>query len=230
MRNISGNNRIPSKNDFNIIFISVFVLNYPFNFLNFEFQNSNQSDPQKNFHQHNSHSKTFSITNETINIYMILIKMMHSNANTSYITDYKCHPEMKSFVEIYCWSSPLKMCIERNVLKKGTKLQNIVSCCGPYGPIIDLVIRATIPHMLVLYIGESTSSITSTDGKTGKLKTFLERHFKDQVILDTITKWFQTIGNASDYSNAYRQYRQAILVSQFQKLVCQPYCSVSNIY
>ena len=75
--------------------------------------------------------------------------------------------------------------------------------------IIQLVIRATIPHMQVLYIGESTSSISSIDGKTGKLKTFLERHFKDQVLLETITKWFQTIGNASDYSNAYRQYRQA---------------------
>ena len=139
--------------------------------------------------------------------------MMHSNSN-AYITDYKCHPEIKSFVENYCWSSPLTKCIERNVLKKGNKLQTLVSCCGPYGPIIDLVIRATIPHMLVLYIGESTSSISSTDGKTGKLKTLLERHFKDQVLLETITKCFKLLGMCQII-----QMHIDNIVSQFQKLV-----------
>ena len=48
--------------------------------------------------------------------------------------------------------------------------------------------------MLVLHIGESTSTII------GMLKTFLERHFKDKVLLETITKWFQTIKNVQDYS------------------------------
>ena len=45
--------------------------------------------------------------------------------------------------------------------------------------------------MIVLNIGENTSGIT--DKQNGCLKNFLEGHFKDKDLIDTITKWFQFI-------------------------------------
>ena len=94
---------------------------------------------------------------------------MTSNT-TLYVTDYNSHPEIKHFVNIYCWSKPLSNIVEGKVFKKGNKLLTLVSQCGRYGPIIDLVIRGTIPHMIVLNIGENTSCIT--DKQNGCFKVF----------------------------------------------------------
>ena len=152
---------------------------------------------------------------------------MTSNT-TLYVTDYNSHPEIKHFVNIYCWSKPLSNIVEGKVFKKGNKLLTLVSQCGRYGPIIDLVIRGTIPHMIVLNIGENTSCIT--DKQNGCLKIFLEGHFKDKDLIDTITKWFQFSGNVRDYDTAYRHYRQTLLVSQLDKLLWQPYRFVSDCF
>ena len=74
--------------------------------------------------------------------------MMTSNT-TLYVTDYNSHPEINHFVNIYCWSKPLSNIVEGKVFKKGNKLLTLVSQCGRYSPIIDLVIRGTILHMIV---------------------------------------------------------------------------------
>ena len=78
--------------------------------------------------------------------------MMTSNTRL-YVTDY--NTVQNDFVNISCWSKPLSNIVEGKVFKKGNKLVTLVS------PIIDLVIRGTIPHMVVLNIGENISCITN---------------------------------------------------------------------
>ena len=73
--------------------------------------------------------------------------MMSSNT-TTYVTDYNSHSKIKHFVNTYCWSKPLSNIVDGKVFKKGNKLLTLVSQCGRDGPIIDLVIRGTILHMI----------------------------------------------------------------------------------
>jgi hypothetical protein len=142
-------------------------------------------------------------------------KRLHDNA------------DLENFVEFYCWAKPFKNILEGKSNKKGGKVNTLLEELGQYGPLVDQVIRGTIPHMLVFTIGDDPNEVTKKQ-PDGKLFNFLKRYFRDPIIIQTIDKWFDSTINIDDYETAYRHYRQNILVLQYQRLLSRPKTTVSN--
>lgn len=137
------------------------------------------------------------------------------------------HPEINNFVRYECNSSPgMNILHDKNMKRKET-IQKLVFQLGECGPIMDLVIRGTIYHMLVENFAEETKLVTS-DNK-GSLKVFLLKHFKSEELQQTIEKWMKSTRWNSDYQHLYRHKRAEIINNQIWFLSQNPSKSVSDI-
>ena len=142
-----------------------------------------------------------------------------------YINTIDDHPEIEDFVLHQCNSSPGTTILrERNMKRRETKVK-LVQELGDYGPIMDLVIRGTIFHMLVENFAEETKQVTS-DNK-GSLKVFLLKHFKSDELRETVERWMKSARCNSDYQHLYRHKRAELVNNQIWFLSQNPSRSVS---
>ena len=137
------------------------------------------------------------------------------------------HPEIVEFVNHQCNSSPgTNILHDRNMKRRDTKVK-LVQELGACGPIMDLVIRGTVNHMLAENFAEETKQVTS-DNK-GSLKGFLLRHFKTDELRETIEKWMKSARCNSDYQHLYRHKRAELINNQIWFLSQSPYKLVSDV-
>lgn len=136
------------------------------------------------------------------------------------------HKDINEFVSFVCWFTPgLNILYDKN-MKRKSKLEKLIIDTGYFGPLMDVVIRGTVNHMLVLNYAEDTKAITNSN--SGFLKQFLLVHFKTNDLSETISAWMKNKVCNLDYENLYRHKRSEIIISQIRFLTQNPRNFVSN--
>lgn len=126
------------------------------------------------------------------------------------------HVEINEFVLYSCWSIPGLNILHDKCMKRQDKRRMLHQKAGEYGPIMDMVIRGTVYHMLIFHFDEHTRKI-------GKLMLdFTKSHFRDQKIVHTIDNWSKTPGSLADYEGGYRHKRAELISTQISFLVNNP--------
>lgn len=151
--------------------------------------------------------------------------------------DFKSSPFLKYLVrEGSNWSTPGVSVLHGKVHKRREKQADLIHALGSYGPILDIIIRSTVPEMVILQFAKSPVKITAPCGPLkqsliGKLKS---QQFKAQdtsreteLFTDLINDWFSFKTNVKDYNTAYREKRVELLNSQVSHLLYCPYFIVS---
>jgi hypothetical protein len=142
-----------------------------------------------------------------------------------YCTSVEENPEINKFVLFTCWAPPGLSILNGKCMKRKDKLKKLVDTTGYFGPIMDVVIRGTIPHILVCHFAEDTKTITNT--KSGYLKAFLHNHFKSSVLMETINYWMDLF--IADYECGYRHKRSDLINSQINVFALNPRNLVSYL-
>ncbi len=134
------------------------------------------------------------------------------------------HPEINNFVLYNCWNTPgLHILRDKNMKRKATIVM-LVEELGYFGPIMDLVIRGTVYHMLVCNFAAETKTVT-----TDCLDGFLDKYFNCPKLKKTIAKWLNNHKFHSDYEHLYRHKRSEQINAQVWFLTQNPHKAVSYI-
>lgn len=134
------------------------------------------------------------------------------------------HEEINNFVYYNCWNTPgIHILRDKNMKRKATVV-TLVEELGYFGPLIDLVIRGTVNHMLICNFAEETKKVTKEF-----LKGFLQKFFKCPKLRQTIDKWMSTTKFNSDYEHLYRHKRSELINCQIWFLTQNPRKAVSYI-
>ena len=146
----------------------------------------------------------------------------------SYIDDFNKSPLLRHLVEEGSqWSTPGINVLRGKVNKKKTKVAELFRDLGGYGPLLDLIIRSTIPEMLVMQFSSTPSKVTEVIN--GPLYLSLLKKIKSKpgeeanLFTNLIDLWFKTKSNIRDYNTAYREKRAEIINSQVSNLLYCPY-------
>ena len=152
---------------------------------------------------------------------------MNSNSvHERNIEEFKQIPDIKTIVE-QSWGKQGETILHNKLLPRGSKNALLIQALGSFGPGLDVLMRALIPQMLVLHIGEKTRMITEM--KIG----FLHRYVKSKIrsenrnLLDLINKWFVNLKSVKQFEHAYRTLRWEVLSSQVKTLYERPQLIVS---
>lgn len=150
----------------------------------------------------------------------------------SYCGDFNKSPVLQHLVQEGSeWSTPGVNVLQGKIHKKKSKLTGLINDLGEYGPILDLVIRSTIPEMIVLKFSVNPGQITEVNN--GHLHRSLLKKIRQlqsnetEIFTDLIGRWFSNKLNVRDYNTAYREKRSEILQNQVSHLVYCPYFIVS---
>lgn len=163
-----------------------------------------------------------------------------------YVKDYKKSRVLRRLVnEGYEWSTPGYDPLQGKKHKCLKKLNTLAQIIGEYGPILDLIIRSTIPEMIIMNYSEKPANITLFDVdeddryvmKQGALIQSLLKKIKEKNVaeqstetnqfIEYIKKWFKSKANKDDYNTAYREKRLELLNSQLSNLLYCPQFIVS---
>ena len=132
------------------------------------------------------------------------------------------HEEINDFVLYDCWNKPgVHILVDKNMKRKTTVVAEEL---GFFGPIMDLLIRGTVNHMLVVNFATETKKVTKEC-----LRGFLRKFFQDPRLRQCIDKWMNTSKFHSDYENVYRHKRSELINSQIWILKWGPCRAVSYI-
>lgn len=141
----------------------------------------------------------------------------------TYCKDFKDHPEINKFVLFSVWCTPGLHIVKDKCMKRKEKLQKLVTDTGVFGPIMDVAIRGSISHLLVLYYGQDTKQITDLSSQ-GFLRRFLYKYFHDPQLILTIEQLFTKNPQwILDYEYSYRHKRSALIQSQIMFLTQNPH-------
>ena len=143
------------------------------------------------------------------------IKKEYDLKASNYIKD----PTLKKFVEETVMTAPGQNLFYGKSFARNEKLKYCIEVLGKDGPLIDLILRGTIPHMLVWNMGEETRNITRT-----ALKDFVDEHISQKspslkIVLD---KWFQETKFIRDYEDQFRNFRNEMLSSFLDTMISNP--------
>lgn len=154
----------------------------------------------------------------------------------SFIKDYRSTTVLQRLVEQgQEWSTPGSNALHGKKHKNHKKLIRLVTEIGEYGPILDLIIRSTIPEMMVRYYSEQIANILKP--KSGVLKENLiekvigntkEPNQEMTEFIQYVNLWFTIEQNLKDYNTAFREKRAELINNQVSTLLMAPYCVVSN--
>lgn len=147
-----------------------------------------------------------------------------SGSSSDYLDDVTKSTELHKFAFYVCWCTPGMNLLYSKNMKKTQKLRKLVNTVGYYGPMLDVVIRGTIPHVMVLNFSSETKQIT--EQKEGILRKFLDKYFQESDLIKAISNWFKISGNLLDYETSYRTTRCQLLNSQICFLNSNPLNSV----
>lgn len=139
------------------------------------------------------------------------------------------HQEIEEFVTYECWCTPGLTIVHDKCMKRKKKLESLLANTGYWGPLMDLVIRATVSHMLVLHLAEDTKSVCGIDMQC-RLHSFLKKYFTSIDLLATINKWMGLQSCVVDYEIAYRQKRNELIAAQVIFLINNPTNVVSILF
>ena len=117
------------------------------------------------------------------------------------------------------WCNPNHGFLDQVVLARGSKKDILIEQVGDSGLIIDVILRASIAQMIVLYFGADASQII-------KNKKYLRKHTEsfteDNQIINQIAKWFACTKATTDFVAQYRSFRMSLLTSQMFTLLNAP--------
>ena len=114
------------------------------------------------------------------------------------------------------------------VLKKMGKLEYIVTHIGFYGPIIDLMIRSTVNHLVITEFSKDVRAVTAIDN--GDLFLLMKKFFSENDELwNAIKNWFKYNKAIEDYEVGFRNFRCEILNAQLSTILLRPQNRVSRL-
>lgn len=128
------------------------------------------------------------------------------------------------------WSTPGMNVLHKKVVKKMVKRARLIKDLGYYGPIIDLIIRSTIPEMIVMNFSKNPVEIVQGQGE---LYSTLIRRIKAHggaeadAFIEVIDLWFGQDEYLFDYRTAYREKRMELITNQLATLQLNPSTVVS---
>ena len=137
-------------------------------------------------------------------------------------------PELEDFAKRKVFCIPGYNITENKVMKKQSKLEMLIRNGGFFLPIMDLVIRGTVNHMVVTNFSKDVTQVS--DPEDGKLYDFLKKNFKDPQLLMTIKSWFKSNKAVEDYETNFRNFRCEVLNSQALTIVSRPQNKASSFY
>ena len=82
------------------------------------------------------------------------------NSNNVYernFEEFKQSPDIKTIIE-QSWGKQGETILHNKLLPRGSKNTLLIQALGSFGPGLDVLMRALIPQMLVLHIGEMTKN------------------------------------------------------------------------
>jgi hypothetical protein len=136
------------------------------------------------------------------------------------IHDIKDNKVLNEFVHRKILSVPGLSIIEGKVFKKKSKLDVLIQDLGYYGPVIDLVIRGTVNHMVIYEFNKDHKKITA---ENAGLYTLLKKYLlTDSNIWNVVINWFQCESAVTDYEISLRNFRIDILNSWVALIVQRP--------
>ena len=139
----------------------------------------------------------------------------------------KGNPILERFAKYSILSPPGTSITDGKVLKKKDKLTVLLKNVGHYGPILDLLIRGTVTHLVVHCFSKDVRSITSPDN--GDLWCLLAKYFKEETkIWDGVKAWFKNGKMVEDYETSFRHFRCELLNSQLSTIVLRPQNKVNK--
>ena len=143
------------------------------------------------------------------------------------VNELRGNPLLEQFANRSILCPPGFSIIDGKVLKKKEKLQVLVKNIGYYGPILDLLIRGTVNHLVVYCFSKDVRIITSPEN--GDLWCLLSKYFEqDTTIWNGIKAWFKNVKMVEDYETNFRNFRCDLLNSQVSTIVLRPQNKVSK--
>ena len=126
------------------------------------------------------------------------------------------------------WCNPNRDFLCNVAFARGDKKEILISEIGENGPIIDLLLRASITQMVVMHFASDSRQIilSKKEGLRKHAKSFSE----ELVLKEQIAKWFECRKATNDFTIQYRSFRMKLLSSQLFTLLNAPKTLVSNVY
>ena len=147
-------------------------------------------------------------------------------SNYCKITEIRKNPLFESFVYRTLHSTPGTGIHDGKILKKKDKLKNLIDDVGYWGPILDLIIRGTINHLV---INEFSNDVRAVTDVNGSLYILLMNYFsKDKTLWEGILNWFKHRKSVEDYEINFRNFRCELLNSQLSTILSRPQSKVST--
>lgn len=134
--------------------------------------------------------------------------------------DENAHPEIRNFVNFIAWARPGANILKGKCMKRKDKLSKLLNETGQYGPMMDLVIRCCVNHLLVCSYWKDTKAITTVVG--GDLPKLLFKHFKNEELVETIQALMKKTKLLFDFEYCYRHQRNDLVHSQLTFLLQNP--------
>ena len=148
-------------------------------------------------------------------------------ANYFKINEIRKNALFESFAYRTLHSTPGTGIHDGKVLKKKDKMNNLILHVGYYGPILDLMIRGTVTHLVINEFSKDVRAVTSE--QTGDLFILLKNNFcNDNVIWECINNWFKHKKSVEDYEVNFRNFRCELLNSQLSTILLRPQNKVST--
>lgn len=127
-------------------------------------------------------------------------------ANYFSIADIHSNATLEAFAYRSSLSTPCNAIHDGKVLKKKNKLQTLINHVGYYGPILDLVIRSTVNHLVITEFTKEARVVTNPEN--GDLLQLLKKYFSnDPILWQGIKCWFKYSKAVEDYEINFRNFR-----------------------
>jgi len=144
------------------------------------------------------------------------------------ISEIRTNPTLDQFTCRSILSTPGTAIHDGKVLKKKEKLNKLITAIGYFGPVLDLIIRGTINHLVVYEFSKDIRAITSPGN--GDLYCLLKKYFcNDQQLWNGIICWFKNKKAVEDYEVNYRNFRYEVLNSHKETILLRPQTKVSTL-
>ena len=148
-------------------------------------------------------------------------------ANFANIYDIKKNATLEKFAYRSILSTPGTAIHDGKVFKKKEKLDNLVSRIGYYGPILDLMIRGTVNHLVITEFSKDVRTVTAP--VNGNLFQLLKKYFfNDEILWNGIKCWFQYDKIVEDYEINFRNFRCELCNSHLFTITSRPQNKVSR--
>ena len=126
------------------------------------------------------------------------------------------------------WCHPNREFLCNVAMARGDKKILLTNVIGENGPTIDLILRASITEMVVMYFASDSKQIILS--KKHGLRKHARSFSNELAIREQIEKWFSCDKATRDFIAQYRSFRMKLLSSQLFTLLNAPKTLVSNIY